>query len=100
MEPEPEPDAPNCWVCLEHTADESGELPLPTGCACRGGSTDHAHVGCVAQAAQEKAETWNHCPTCKQQWTGLMHPTLCQRRHALAADLPEADGGRRAAVAR
>ena len=89
MEPEPEPAPPSCWVCLEHTADESGELPQPTGCACRGGSTDHAHAGCVAQAAQEKAKTWTLCPTCKQMWTGPMALVLRQRRHDLAADLPE-----------
>ena len=95
MEPEPAP--PSCWVCLEHTADESGALPQPTGCACRGGSTDHAHMGCVAQAAQaaqEKDTTWVTCPTCKQPWTGPMRLALCERRHALAADLPEGDGER------
>eukprot|EP01044_Picomonas_judraskeda_P003261 COSAG03_NODE_265_length_9695_cov_39.119529_3_plen_584_part_00 len=104
MEPDPDPAPPSCWVCLEHTPDESGALPQPTGCACRGGSTDHAHVGCVAQAAQANsplvlpgyllsmaARMWTACPTCKQGWTGPMSLALRQRRHDLAADLPEED---------
>eukprot|EP01045_Picozoa_sp_COSAG04_P010118 COSAG04_NODE_611_length_12005_cov_230.632538_1_plen_64_part_10 len=45
---------PDCWICLDHGPDEGGELPLPTGCACRGGATTHAHVACLAKFAQEK----------------------------------------------
>ena len=103
MEPEPEPapePAPQpgpprpCWVCLDDGADESGERPQPTGCACRGGATTHAHVGCLAKFAQEKWETWYTCPTCGQEWTGPVALALARRRHELAAGLPEADGER------
>merc|ERR1711969_531414 len=90
--PEPEPAPPrDCWVCLEHEPDEGGELPQPTGCACRGGATDHAHVGCLAKFAQEKKGVWTRCPTCKQRWTGPVALALARRRHALAAGRPHVD---------
>ena len=54
----------DCWICLDDGPDESGERPQPTGCACRGGATTHAHVACLAKFAREKAETWLRCPTC------------------------------------
>ena len=59
MEPAPEPEPEQqraCWVCLDDGADGSGERPQPTGCACRGGATTHAHVGCLAKFAQEKED--------------------------------------------
>eukprot|EP01045_Picozoa_sp_COSAG04_P018251 COSAG04_NODE_1675_length_5968_cov_2.264270_3_plen_468_part_00 len=87
-EPEPRPQRV-CWVCLEHEPDENGELPQPTGCACRGGSTDHAHVGCVVKVAQDKEQTWVECPTCEQQWTGPMKLALARTRHVLTAHRPE-----------
>ena len=93
MEPEPArcPVAsPACWICLDSEPDESGARPQPTGCACRGGATTHAHVGCLAKFAQEKEETWRKCPTCEQNWTGPVHLALSRRRHELAAGLPKA----------
>eukprot|EP01044_Picomonas_judraskeda_P001460 COSAG03_NODE_88_length_13468_cov_4.757798_7_plen_481_part_00 len=94
-EPEPEPAEPElraCWVCLDDGFDESGaERPQPTGCACRGGSTTHVHVGCLAKFAQEKEETWYTCPTCEQIWTGPVTLALARRRLELAAGLPEED---------
>ena len=96
-EPQPEPQPEQaCWVCLDDGPDESGERPQPTGCACRGGATTHAHVGCLAKFAQEKGkwDVWITCPTCGQQWTGPVALALARRRHGLGAGLPEADGER------
>eukprot|EP01045_Picozoa_sp_COSAG04_P027216 COSAG04_NODE_3939_length_2410_cov_1.712678_1_plen_135_part_10 len=90
----------DCWICLDDGPDESGERPQPTGCACRGGATTHAHVGCLAKAAQEKVETWWKCPTCKQRWTGPVALALARRRYELAAGLLEADGERLTAAQR
>ena len=84
----------DCWICLDDVPDESGARPQPTGCACRGGATTHAHVGCVAKFAREKEETWHTCPTCGQNWTGPVILALCRRRHELAAGLPEKDSER------
>ena len=89
---------PPCWVCLDDGADESGERPQPTGCACRGGATTHAHVGCLARFAQEQVETWWKCPTCEQYWSGPMMLALQQGRHELAAGLPEAHSERMSAA--
>ena len=61
----------DCWICLDDGPDESGERPQPTGCACRGGATDHAHVGCLAKAAQGNTKIWTFCPTCRQGWSEL-----------------------------
>eukprot|EP01045_Picozoa_sp_COSAG04_P001771 COSAG04_NODE_61_length_30104_cov_10.610932_6_plen_474_part_00 len=83
-----EPQRP-CWICLDDGPDGSGERPQPTGCACRGGATTHAHVGCLAKFAQEKVKTWLQCPTCGQHWTGPVMLALSRRRHELAAGLPE-----------
>ena len=104
MEPEPEPArcpvaSPACWICLDSEPDESGARPQPTGCACRGGATTHAHVGCLARAAKEKGTNgvtamWWQCPTCKQQWTGPLALALARRRYELVAARPEADGER------
>ena len=91
---EKEPPTRDCWVCLDGGPDESGERPQPTGCACRGGATTHAHAGCLAKFAQEKEETWYQCPTCEQRWSGPMQLALARRRHELAAGLPETDGER------
>ena len=88
----------DCWICLDDGPDESGARPQPTGCACRGGATTHAHVGCLAKFAQEKAETWFQCPTCGQRWSGPVRLALAHRWHELAAGLPEADGQRLAAA--
>eukprot|EP01043_Picozoa_sp_COSAG02_P003297 COSAG02_NODE_80_length_40128_cov_591.169002_15_plen_601_part_00 len=93
-EPEPEQPPPTCWICLGDGPNEIGERPQQTGCACRGGATTHAHVGCLARFAQEKAKTWHTCPTCDQPWSGPMRLTLAQRRHELAARLPEESGER------
>ena len=88
-----------CWVCRDDGPDAvSGKGPQPTGCACRGGATTHAHVGCLAKFAREKEETWHTCPTCGQQWSGPVMLALCRWRHELAAGLPEADGQRLAAA--
>jgi len=94
MEPAPEPEPQPkqaCWVCLDDGPDGSGARPQPTGCACRGGATTHAHVGCLAKFAQEKEATiapmsslpsaWSQCPTCEQPWTGPMFLALARRRH-------------------
>ena len=88
----------DCWICLDDGPDESGERPQPTGCACRGGATTHAHVGCLAKFAQEKWETWGTCPTCGQGWTGPVFVALARRRHELAAGLPEAGAERLSAA--
>ena len=66
-------------------------LVTPSG----GGAATHAHVGCLAKFAREKAQTWWKCPTCGQRWTGPMSLVLARRRHELAAGLPEADDERK-----
>eukprot|EP01045_Picozoa_sp_COSAG04_P016595 COSAG04_NODE_1397_length_6930_cov_2.619236_8_plen_439_part_01 len=88
----------DCWVCLDDGPDESGALPSPTGCACRGGATTHAHVACLATFAREKKATWVRCPTCGQGWSGPVALALSRRRHELVAGLPEEDGERLAAA--
>eukprot|EP01045_Picozoa_sp_COSAG04_P043372 COSAG04_NODE_14184_length_577_cov_1.399582_1_plen_160_part_01 len=95
-----EKEAPRpCWVCLDDGPDESGARPRPTGCACRGGATTHAHVGCLATFAQEKEDVWKYCPTCEQMWSGPMFLALSRKRHELAASLPEVGDERLAAAA-
>ena len=78
---EKQPPTRDCWVCLDGGPDESGERPQPTGCACRGGATTHAHVGCLAKAARETEKMWSTCPTCKQLWTGPTNLALARARH-------------------
>ena len=88
-------DASTCFICLEpHSGPGSSQRLLHGGCACRGGS-GFAHVACIAKAAQEmNTRMWQHCPTCKQMWTGQMELQLARARVASLASRPEGDEDR------
>lgn len=61
--------APNCWVCMDEAGPAAGQLLR--GCACRG-SGGHAHIRCLIICAEHRPENWTHCPTCKQDYTGVV----------------------------
>lgn len=85
----------SCWICFETssrvTRSHRSDL-LSTGCACRG-SAGTVHLGCLVTMAEHNPESWNSCPTCKQEFKGTIIVPLAQARQQLAASLPpDADG--------
>jgi E3 ubiquitin-protein ligase DOA10 len=65
-----------CWVCCD---SETEDTLLPTGCACRG-SGGFSHVKCLVDAATHDVARWTSCPTCLQDFTGIMEVRLAQAR--------------------
>ena len=94
---------PACWICMEGGPDDGGEPLVPNKCACRGESVGYAHVSCVVNYAQTKLDAplenaafddgalqaWTECPSCTQQYQGLMDFALSKEIIARTGGLPE-----------
>jgi hypothetical protein len=96
--PAPAPsDTPACYVCLEGSDPEYGEI-AHGGCGCRG-SAGWAHLSCLVKAAEmndmgichTSDMRWRQCPTCKQAYTGELIIGLSRARWEPVCGRPEAD---------
>ena len=97
------PDDAHCLTCLDRgdAAD-----PLLRGCACRG-SSGWTHATCLVKSAEAAREpppgeptfnAWHFCPTCKQEFTGLVQLRLAIALWAKHARVVETDQNRVAAA--
>jgi tetratricopeptide (TPR) repeat protein len=86
-----------CWVCHGHGLEEDGEVrncssrKLMRGCACRGPDAGFGHLRCLVQAAEHDQNTWDRCPTCRQDFTGELRLEMARARWEKAKKLPPQD---------
>jgi hypothetical protein len=96
-------DNPVCWVCHCHSLQDDEEVlcsrssssssKLMRGCACRGPDAGFAHLSCLVKAAEHDQDTWDRCPTCRQDFTGEVRLEMARARweRAQTQNLPSED---------
>ena len=89
----------SCWVCGDGPRrTRTGQL-LHQGCGCRG-SAGVAHLPCLVEAAAHNPETWQSCPTCLHDFSGVLQLGLARAHWQEARGFPPEDEERLAAADR
>ena len=75
----PEEPVAVCYMCLEGPGrrTRSGSFQLLRCCACRG-TAGFGHLHCFIQAAAFNEASWEQCPTCQTEFTGVLQLGLAR----------------------